>query len=157
MKSGYELYNTDIISKSENKRICCYFVVSDLHKIAPADIRIKTDELIEEIDRHENWILESVVWDANHKVDTNRDGLNIILEKAKKDEFDILLLHHVTAISHQGGKTFDYVLQLQMLGRSIYGITDEIHSFADLAETLQLSASRKKLYETLKKQNTVLN
>lgn len=44
-----------------------------------------------------------------------------------------------------------------MLGRSIYGITDEIHSFADLAETLQLSASRKKLYETLKKQNTVLN
>lgn len=157
MKSGYELYNTDIISKSENKRICCYFVVSDLHKIAPADIRIKTDELIEEINRHENWILESVVWDANHKVDTNRDGLNIILEKAKKDEFDILLLHHVTVISHQGGKTFDYVLQLQMLGRSIYGITDEIHSFADLAETLQLSASRKKLYETLKKQNTVLN
>ena len=92
MKSGYELYNTDIISKSENKRICCYFVVSDLHKIAPADIRIKTDELIEEINRHENWILESVVWDANHKVDTNRDGLNIILEKAKKECAGVLLV-----------------------------------------------------------------
>ena len=92
-KYGYEKHNTDIVSDKDIKRVCAYFVVSDLHKITSADIRFKTEELIEEIDTHENWVLESVVWDANHKIDTNRQGLNIILDKAKNNEFDILLSH----------------------------------------------------------------
>ena len=90
-KYGYEKHNTDFVSDKDIKRVCAYFVVSDLHKITSADIRFKTEELIEEIDQHENWVLESVVWDANHKIDTNRQGLNIILDKAKNNEFDILL------------------------------------------------------------------
>ena len=107
MNFGYDKYNEEIINDSGKKRICGYFVVSDLHKITSADIRLRSDELFEEIAGHDDWILESIVWDANHKVDTNRDGLNIILEKAKNNEFDILLMHHVTLISRQGGKTFD--------------------------------------------------
>ena len=98
-------------------------------------------------------MLESIIWDANHKVDINREGLNIILKKAKNDEFDILLLHHVTIISRQGGKTFDYVLQLHKLNKGVYGIIDNIHSLGDLVESLHLSIPRKKQYEELTKLN----
>ena len=90
MKFGYDKYNSELINDSGKKRICGYFVVSDLHKITEVDIRLRTDELLEEIAGHEDWILESIVWDANHKIDTNREGLKVILDKAKSDEFDIL-------------------------------------------------------------------
>ena len=43
MKFGYEKYNTEIISETDKKRICGYFVVSDLHKVTPADIRLRTE------------------------------------------------------------------------------------------------------------------
>lgn len=109
---GYTQYITDRITDTDKLRICGYFVVSDLHKITEADIRFCSEDLFDEIANHDEWILESIVWDANHKIDTNREGLNIILEKAKNDEFDILLLHHVTLISRSVTKTFDYVLQL---------------------------------------------
>ena len=124
MKYGYEKYNSEQIDGSGKKRICGYFVVSDLHKITSADIKLQTDELCEEIAAHNDWILESIVWDANHKVDTNREGLNIILDKAKNNEFDILLMHHVTLISRQGGKTFDYALQLSKYEKTIYGMIE---------------------------------
>ena len=103
-------------------------MVSDLHKITLADIKLQTDELCEEIAAHNDWILESIVWDANHKVDTNREGLNIILDKAKNNEFDILLLHHVTLISRSGSKTFDYAAQLYALDKVVYGIIDKTSS-----------------------------
>ena len=61
--------------------------MSDLHKVTDVDIRFRTQELLEEVSKHEDWILESIIWDANHKVDINREGLNTILEKAKNDEF----------------------------------------------------------------------
>ena len=61
MKFGYEKYNTEIISETDKKRICGYFVVSDLHKVTPADIRLRTEELLDEVANHEEWILESVV------------------------------------------------------------------------------------------------
>ena len=32
-KYGYEKHNTDIVSDKDIKRVCAYFVVSDLHKI----------------------------------------------------------------------------------------------------------------------------
>ena len=151
MKFGYEKYNTEIISETDKKRICGYFVVSDLHKVTPADIRLRTEELLDEVANHEEWILESVVWDANHKVDTNREGLNLILEKAKNNEFDILLIHHITLISRQGGKTFDYALELFKLGKVIYGIVEGMHSLDELAETLHLSVAKRKQYEDLKR------
>ena len=151
MKFGYEKYNTEIISETDKKRICGYFVVSDLHKVTPADIRLRTEELLDEVANHEEWILESVVWDANHKVDTNREGLNLILEKAKNNEFDILLIHHITLISRQGGKTFDYALELFKLGKVIYGIVEGMHSLDELAETLHLSVARRKQYEDIKR------
>ena len=150
-KYGYEKHNTDIVSDKDIKRVCAYFVVSDLHKITSADIRFKTEELIEEINNHENWVLESVVWDANHKIDTNRQGLNIILDKAKNNEFDILLLHRVTLISRSGSKTFDYAAQLYALDKVVYGIIDKIHSFDDLADSLHLTVARQKQYDELKK------
>lgn len=131
------------------KRICGYFVVSDLHKVAEVDIRYRTNELLEEVSKHDDWILESIIWDANHRVDTNREGLNIILEKAKNNEFDILLLHHVTIISRQGGKTFDYVLQLHKLDKGVYGMIDNIHSLGEVVESLHLSIPRQKQYEEL--------
>lgn len=150
MNFGYEKYNTDKISATGKKRICAYFVVSDLHKITPADLRLKTEELLEEIAKHENWILESVIWDANHKVDTNREGLNTILGKAKKNEFDILLVHHMTLISRQGGKIFDYVLELHKQDKSIYGIVEGLQSLDGLADTLHISGERRKVYEAIK-------
>lgn len=150
MNFGYERYNTEIVAQTDKKRICAYFVVSDLHKVNEADLRFKTEELTEEISKHEDWILESVIWDAKHGVDTNYDGLNTILEKAKKDEFDILLVHHLSIISHQGGKIFDYALQLHLHKKSIYGIVDHIHSFDELAESVPLTTARKRQYENLK-------
>ena len=103
MRFGYERYNADIINCTDKKRVCGYFVVSDRRKVSEVDIRFGTEALLEEIEKHNDWILESIIWDANHKIDTNREGLNLILGKAKNDEFDILLLHHVTLISRQGG------------------------------------------------------
>ena len=153
MNFGYEKHNADVISGTDKKRICGYFVVSDLHKVTDVDIRFRTQELLEEVAKHEDWMLESIIRDANHRVDTNREGLNTILEKAKNDEFDILLLHHVTIISRQGGKTFDYVLQLHRLDKSVYGIIDNIHSLDELVESLHLSIPRKKQYEELTKLN----
>lgn len=153
MKFGYEKHNADVTSAMDKKRICGYFVVSDLHKVTDVDIRFRTQELLEEVAKHEDWILESIIWDANHKVDINREGLNTILEKAKNDEFDILLLHHVTIISRQGGKTFDYVLQLHRLDKSVYGIIDNIHSLDELVKSLHLSIPRQKQYEELKRLN----
>ena len=97
-KFGYEKHNADIIANSEKRRICVYFTVLDTHKIKPVDIRFRTNELIEEVAKHEDWILESVIWDANHKIDTNREGLNTILDKARNDEFDILLMYHCTVL-----------------------------------------------------------
>lgn len=149
MNYGYERHNVNIISGTDKKRICGYFVVSDLHKITNVDIRYRTNELLEEVDKHDDWILESIIWDANHRVDTNREGLNIILEKAKNNEFDILLLHHVTIISRQGGKTFDYVLQLHKLDKGVYGIIDNIHSLDELVKSHHLSIPRKKQYEEM--------
>ena len=149
MNYGYERHNVNIISGTDKKRICGYFVVSDLHKITDVDIRYRTNELLEEVDKHDDWILESIIWDANHRVDTNREGLNIILEKAKNNEFDILLLHHVTIISRQGGKTFDYVLQLHKLDKCVYGMIDNIHSLGEVVESLHLSIPRQKQYEEL--------
>lgn len=149
MNYGYERHNVNIISGTDKKRICGYFVVSDLHKITDVDIRYRTNELLEEVDKHDDWILESIIWDANHRVDTNREGLNIILEKAKNNEFDILLLHHVTIISRQGGKTFDYVLQLHKLDKGVYGMIDNIHSLGEVVESLHLSIPRQKQYEEL--------
>ena len=151
MKFGYEKYNTEIISETDKKRICGYFVVSDLHKVTPADIRLRTEELLDEVANHEEWILESVVWDANHKVDTNREGLNLILEKAKNNEFDILLMHHITLISRQGGKTFDYALELAKLEKVIYSIVEGMRSLDELAETLHLSVAKRKQYEDLRR------
>ena len=151
MKFGYEKYNTELISKTDKKRLCGYFVVSDLHKVTPADIRLRTEELLDEVANHEEWILESVVWDANHKVDTNREGLNLILEKAKNNEFDILLMHHITLISRQGGKTFDYALELAKLEKAIYSIVEGTRSLDELAETLHLSVAKSKQYEDLRR------
>jgi len=150
MNFGYERYNTEIIAQTDKKRICAYFVVSDLHKVNEADLRLKTEELTEEVAKHEDWILESVIWDAKHGIDTNHEGLNTILEKAKNNEFDILLVHHLSIISHQGGKIFDYALQLHLREKSIYGIVDNIHSFDELAESIPLTTARKKQYENLK-------
>ena len=150
MTFGYEKYNADVISKTDKKRICCYFVVSDLHKITPASWRLRKEELVEEIEQPNDWMLESVIWDANHKVDTNRVGLNTILEKAKNNEFDILLLHHVGIISRQVTKTFDYAFKLVKMNKLVYGITDKIDSFDDLAEKLPLTKSSRKQYEEYK-------
>ncbi len=148
MNFGYEKYNADVISATDKKRICGYFVVSDLHKITPADLRLKTEELLEEIAKHEDWILESIIWDANHKVDTGREGLNTILEKARNNEFDMLLVHHMTHISRQGGKAFDYAVQLYLLDKPIYGILEGVRSLDELADTLHISAARRKQYES---------
>lgn len=153
MKFGYEKYQTEMKPAADQKRICGYFIVSDLHKVTPADIRLRTEELLEEVVNHEEWILESVVWDANHKVDTNREGLNLILEKARNNEFDILLMHHVALISRQGGKTFDYALQLSEFGKSIYGIVGGLYSLDELADTLHLSIAKRKQYEVFKQSN----
>ena len=149
-KFGYEKHDVDIIANTDKKRICVYFTVLDTHKIKPVDIRFRKNELLEEVAKHDDWILESVIWDANHKIDTNREGLNLILEKAKNNEFDILLLHHVTLISRSGSKTFDWAVQLHLLGKSVWGIVDEIHSFDELAEALHLTVARQKRYEELK-------
>jgi len=150
MKFGYKQYNTDEIPTTEKKRICGYYMVSDLHKITAVDHKFRINDLLEEMEKHNDWMLESVVWDANHKIDTNREGLNLILEKAKNNEFDILLLHHVTLISRSGSKTFDWAVQLHLLGKSVWGIVDEIHSFDELAEALHLTVARQKRYEELK-------
>ena len=150
MKFGYKQYNTDEIPTTEKKRICGYYMVSDLHKITAVDHKFRINDLLEEMEKHNDWMLESVVWDANHKIDTNREGLNLILEKAKNNEFDILLLHHVTLISRSGSKTFDWAVQLHLLGKSVWGSVDEIHSFDELAEALHLTVARQKRYEELK-------
>ena len=153
MNFGYEKHNTDKIPTTDKKRICVYFTVLDTHKITPVDLRFRTNELLEEVAKHDDWILESVIWDANHKIDTNREGLNTILDKARNDEFDILLLHHATLISRSGSKTFDWTVQLHLLGKSLYGIVDGIHSFDELAEAMHLTVARRKQYEELKNSN----
>lgn len=150
VKFGHDKHNEEIVSITDKKRICGYFMVSDLHKVTPVDLRIKTEELLEEIAKHEDWILESIVWDASHKVDTNREGLNIILDKAKNDEFDILLVHHMTLISRQGGKAFEYASQLYMLDKPIYGIIEGMRSMDELADTLHISVARRKQYEKVR-------
>ena len=40
MKFGYEKHNTEVISGTDKKRICGYFVVSDLHKVTDVDMNI---------------------------------------------------------------------------------------------------------------------
>ena len=150
MKFGYKQYNTDEIPTTEKKRICVYYMVSDLHKITAVDHKFRINDLLEEMEKHNDWMLESVVWDANHRIDTNREGLNLILEKAGNNEFDILLLHHVTLISRSGSNTFDWAVQLHLLGKSVWGIVDGIHSFDELAEALHLTVARQKRYEELK-------
>lgn len=145
----YKQYSSENNNDTKKQKVCCYFVVSDLCKITDADIRFKTEEIIEEITKHDEWVLESVIWDATHKIDTDREGLNTILAKAQKDEFDVLLLHHVSVISRNGGKTFDYALKLYQMGKNVYGIVDRIHTFQDLASKLNLTITRKKKYETL--------
>ena len=67
-KFGYEKHNIDVISGTDKKRICGYFVVSDLHKVTDVNIRFRTQELLEEVAKHEDWMLESIIWDANHKL-----------------------------------------------------------------------------------------
>lgn len=151
MNFGYERYNVEENTLAK-KRICGYFVVSDLHKVTPVDVRLRTEELVEEIAKHEDWVLESIVWDANHRVDTNREGLNIILEKAANDEFDILLLRQVTLLSRQGGKIFDYAVRLYKLGKSVCCINDGIYTIDRLADSLHISVSRRKGLEELNKQ-----
>lgn len=147
MPFGYEKYNTDEIASTDKKRICGYFIVSDQHKISPVSIRFKTEDITDEIAKHENWILESVVWDATHTIDTNREGLNTILEKANNNEFDILLLNHVTLISRNANKTFDYAVKLIQMGKSVYGVVDGIYSLDDMAKKLHLSIKRRKQYD----------
>ena len=151
LKFGYEKYNTDAIANTDKTRISAYIVVSDFQKDFAVSVRLGTEELLDEIEKHEDWILESVIWDANHKVDTNREGLSIILEKAKNNEFDILLMPHCMVISRSGSKNFDYTIQLYMLDKSIYGITDGIHSFDALVENIHLTPARQKQYAELKK------
>ena len=153
MNFGYKQYNIGEIPTTDKKRICGYYVVSDLHKITAVDHKFRTNDLLEEMERHDDWILESIVWDANHKIDTNREGLNTILDKAKNDEFDILLMYHCMQVSRSGSKTFDWTLQLHLLGKSLYGIVDGIHSFDELAEALHLTVARRKQYEELKNSN----
>ena len=153
MKFGYEKHNADTIANTDKKRICVYFTILDTHKIKPVDIRFRTNELLEEVAKHDDWILESVIWDANHKIDANREGLNTILDKARNDEFDILLMYHCMQVSRSGSKTFDWTLQLHQLGKSVYGIVDGIHSFDELAKALHLTVARQKQYEMLKKTN----
>lgn len=148
MQFGYEKFSIDSIKTTNKKRICGYFVLSDLHKITSVSIRLRTEDLIDEISKHDDWILESVIWDATHTIDTNREGLNTILEKAKNDEFDILLLNHVSLISRHSNKAFDYAVQLHQAGKSIYGIVDEIYSLDDMNAKLHLSIKRRKQYET---------
>jgi len=156
MRFGHKRYNAELITNTDKKRVCGYFVVSDLRRVTEADIRFGTAELLEEIAKHDDWILESIIWDANHKIDTNREGLNIILEKAKENEFDILLLHHVTLISRSGNKTFDYAVQLYKLDKAVYGIIDGIQSIEELSEALHVNAGRRKQYEKLMmNQNTL--
>ena len=149
MKYGYQKYESIQQSSIDKKRVCGYFVVSDLHKVTEADIRFRSEELLEEIEKHSDWMLESIIWDANHRIDTNREGLNIILDKANNNEFDILLLHHVTLISRSGNKTFDYALQLYKMDKTIYGIIDGIHSLKELTEALSLNGMRRKQSEMI--------
>ena len=153
LKFGYEKYNTEAIANTDKIRICAYFVVSDFQKDFAVSVRLGTEELLDEIEKHEDWILESVIWDANHKVDTNREGLSIILEKAKNNEFDILLMPHCMVISRSGSKNFDYTVQLYKLDKSIYGITDGIRSFDALVENIHLTPARQKQYDELKNQS----
>ena len=150
-KFGYEKHNADIIANTDKKRICVYFTVLDTHKIKPVDIRFRTNELLEEVAKHDDWILESVIWDANHRIDTNREGLNLILEKARNDEFDIVLVYHGMMFTLSGSKNFDYSKELYKLDKSIYGIVDGIRSFEQLFDALHLTLARQKEYEELKK------
>lgn len=83
MKYGYQKYESIQQSSTSEKRVCGCFVVSDLHKVTEADIRFRSEGLLEEIEKHSDWMLESIIWDANHRIDMNREGLNIILDKAK--------------------------------------------------------------------------
>ena len=149
MRYGYQKYESIQQTSTSKKRVCGYFVVSDLHKVTEADIHFRSEELLEEIEKHSDWMLESIIWDANHRIDTNREGLNIILDKAKNNEFDILLLHHVTLISRSGNKTFDYVLQLYKMDKTVYGIIDGIHSLKELTEALSLNGMRRKKCEMI--------
>lgn len=59
-------------------------------------------------------------------------------------------MHHVTLISRQGGKTFDYALQLSKYEKTIYGMIGGSYTLDDLADTLHLSMARRKQYEDLK-------
>ena len=151
MTFGYEKHNTDVIANTDKKRICAYFTVLDTHKVSSVSIRLRTEELLDEVAKHDDWILESVIWDANHKIDTNREGLNLILEKAKNDEFDIVLVYHGMAFTRSGSKNFDYSKELYKLDKSIYGIVDGIRSFEQLFDALHLTPARQKKYEELKK------
>ena len=150
MTFGYEKHNADVIENTDKKRICAYFTVLDTHKVSPVSIRLRTEELLEEVAKHDDWILESVIWDANHKIDTNREGLNLILEKARNDEFDIVLVYHGMAFTRSGSNNFDYSKELYQLNRSIYGIVDGIRSFEQLFDALHLTPARQKEYEELK-------
>ncbi len=150
MTFGYEKHNADEIANTDKKRICAYFTVLDTHKVSPVSIRLRTEELLEEVAKHDDWILESVIWDANHKIDTSREGLNLILEKARNDEFDIVLVYHGMAFTRSGSKNFDYSKELYKLDRSIYGIVDGIRSFEQLFDALHLTPARQKEYEELK-------
>ena len=47
-------------------------------------------------------------------------------------------------------KTFDYAFKLVKMNKLVYGITDKIDSFDDLAEKLPLTKSSRKQYEEYK-------
>ena len=74
MKFGYEKYNTEIISETDKKRICGYFVVSDLHKVTPADIRLRTEELLDEKE------LEQIIRNYNARI-LEMDRKYTVIEK----------------------------------------------------------------------------
>ncbi|MBO5379157.1 MAG: recombinase family protein [Clostridia bacterium] len=145
---GYNKFNEEEIKTSNKKRICGYFIVSKEHKISPVTLRLRTEDLQEEISLHDDWILESVIWDACSNYSTDREGLNLILEKARNDDFDMLLVNHISIISRNANYCLDYAVKLVKTGKTFYGMVDGIKTLDDINEKLHLSIKRKKQFET---------
>lgn len=97
------------------KKVCCYVRASENDPF----LQQKIDELIGEIQNHSDWIFHSVVVDHSIGVPVDRDILNMILDKASNNEFDIVLVRDSSQISRDISQLSKYIMRIREYGADV--------------------------------------
>lgn len=104
-------------------------VSSDQQLEADGDLSIQRKILIEYIQRHEDWILDSKEYfegskSAYKNTASQREVLQEILEDARKKEFDILVPYKDDRVGRLMWDTPLYIMSLKGLGVDVYTVKD---------------------------------